>query len=359
MIRPVSTLVGAACIALGVVGCAPDPAPPSSSAPVPSTSSAAPASTSPAAPSPGESLFDFTTAQSVLLPEHHELASPWEELFALPYGDGEDRLGTSPGGEGLDWGPSYGTQLPDGTWWFLDTANFRLSHFDERGEYLGDAPLPEEHLAQGEFFQWQSPQALADGTLVLQSTTPDRPGLLRMSADGAFSQVDMDAFVAVKATDGASLFGFDEQGAPVAVDPANGSISPVDTFAGQAGLTYAVGAEPGSLSVGVGELTTAIPLEAAEHPDALVYPAVEAASGTDGVLTLLVSGVVEVEPGVAIDASAVLRIDGDGRGTVEPVPMLTSEADPGDGSRLGIRLGDDRPWLMAVDADALRVYRRG
>ena len=45
--------------------------------------------------------------------------------------------------------------------------------------------------------------------------------------------------------------------------------------------------------------------------------------GTDGVLTLLVSGIAEV------------------------------------GAHLGIRLGDDRPWLMAIDDDAVRVYRRG
>jgi hypothetical protein len=359
MIRAVPTLVGAACVALGVVACAPDPAPPSSSAPVPSTSSAAPASTSPAAPSPGESLFDFTTAQSVLLPEHHELASPWEELFALPYGDGEDRLGTSPGGEGLVWGPSYGTQLPDGTWWFLDTANFRLAHFDEGGSYLGDAPLPEEHLAQGEFLQWQSPQALADGTVVLQSTTPDRPGMLRLAPDGTFSRVELDRFPGLKGTDGTSLFGFDEDGRPVVVDPADGLLAQVDSFVGQGGLSYFVEAEPGSVSVQLGDLALPIPLEAADHPDALVYPSIEAATGTDGVLTLLVSGIAEVETGVAVDASAVLRIDAAGAGTVEPVPMLTSEADPGDGACLGIRLGDDRPWLMVVDADALRVYRRG
>ncbi|HSO71003.1 MAG TPA: hypothetical protein VLQ67_15380 [Arachnia sp.] len=360
MVRPVLALLCALSV-LAACSPAPEPTPPSSSAPAPSASSAAPASTSPttSSPSASPSLLDFTTAQTVLLPEFHELAPPWEEVFALPYGEGEDQLGTSPGGEGLEWGPSYGTQLPDGTWWFLDTANFRLAHFDEAGSYLGDAPFPEEHLAQGEFLQWQSPQALADGTVMLQSTTPDRPGMLRMAPDGTFSRVELDRFPGLKATDGTSLFGFDEDGRPVVVDPADGSLAQVDSFAGQGGLSYFVEAEPGSVSVQVGDLSLPIPLQAADHPDALVYPSIEAATGTDGVLTLLVSGIAEVETGVAVDASAVLRINAAGAGTVESVPMLTSEADPGDGARLGIRLGDDRPWLMVVDADALRVYRRG
>ncbi|MHA6523618.1 DUF7485 domain-containing protein [Tessaracoccus sp. G1721] len=362
MIRPASSLVGALAVALGVAGCAPGPPSPT---PTASGSASQPASPSPAttqpSPTPSESLLDFTAGEPVLLEAPGELGPDWSELLSLPYGEADDQLGTSLGGdgEGLEWGPSYGTQLPDGTWWILDAANFRLAHYDETGGYLGDAPLPEEHLAQGEYFQWQSPQALADGTLVLQSTTPDRPGLLRLSADGTFSQVDMAEFVALKTTDGETVFGFDEEGAPVAVDPSSGAISPVGDFTGQAGLAYTVETEPGSISVTLGELTTAIPLTAAEYPDALLYPVIEAATGTDGVLTLLINGIVELEPGTAVDTQALLRIDEAGRGTVEPLPPLTSGSDPGDGARLGIRLGDDRPWLMIVGDDALTVYRRG
>lgn len=358
-------LVGAACIALGVVGCAPgrpSPTPSASASVTPSAeSSVTPSaeSTRPASPTPSSSLLDFTTGEPVQLHAPGQLGPDWAESFALPYGDGEDQLGTSPGGEGLEWGPSYGTQLRDGTWWFLDTAHLRLAHFDDDGEYLGQAAIPEEHLARGTYTQFQSPLALADGSVVLQSTTVDRPGLLRLAADGTFSRVELDRFPGLKTTDGTSVFGFDEDGAPVVVDPDEGTIAPAESFVGQGGLSYFVEAEPGSVSVRVGDVPLVIPLQASEHPDALVYPSIEAATGTDGVLTLLVSGIAEVETGVAVDAAAVLRIDGTGRGTVEPVPLLTSEADPGDGARLGIRLGDDRPWLMAVDAEALRVYRRG
>lgn len=347
MIRPVSALVCTGALLLGVVGCTPVPPSPTPTAIAPATRSA--------------SLIDFTAGEPILLQAPGDLVPGWAALFSIPYGVTEDRLGTSLGGdgEGIAWGPSYGTQLSDGTWWFLDTAKLRLAHFDEKGGYLGTAPLPKDHLAQGEFFQWQSPQALADGSLVLQSTTPDRPGLLRLDPDGAFSQVDMDAFVGLQTTDGATLFGFDEQGSPVAVDPSDGTISPVDHFTGQVGLAYSVEAEPGSILVGVGTLRTAIPIESAEHPEALVHPAIEAATGSDGVLTVLVSGIVEVEPGAAVDTQALLRIDATGRGTVEPLLPLTSASDPGDGARLGIRLGDDRPWLMVVGEDALQVYRRG
>lgn len=34
------------------------------------------------------------------------------------------------------------TQLPDGTWWILDTAHLLLAHYPEAGRYLDDALTP-------------------------------------------------------------------------------------------------------------------------------------------------------------------------------------------------------------------------
>ena len=60
-------------------------------------------------------------------------------MLFIPYGDGEEELGTALGGDmgGLDLGPEYGAQAPDGSWWILDAAKRRLAHYSETGEYLG------------------------------------------------------------------------------------------------------------------------------------------------------------------------------------------------------------------------------
>jgi len=303
----------------------------------------------------------------VVLDAPSALPATWTLLFTLPYGDTPDRLGTSLGGdggegdgsgEGIQWGPSYGTQLPDGTWWFLDAARLRLAHFGETGDYLGEVPLPAEHLAQGQYFQYQGPLALADGTLVLQGTSIDSRALLRLSPSGALARVPLAGDAFALTTDGTALSGFDANGAPARIDPATGAVSPASAFVGQGGAEFSVEVATGSLRVTRPGLDVTWPVTSASRPDAVVHPRVEAAMGSDGVLTILVMAFVEVGDAVE-DAVGVVRVDAAGRGTVEPVRATTSDSDPGDGSHLGVRLGDDRPWLMFIDTDGVRVFRRG
>ncbi len=92
----------------------------------------------------------------------------WSEMF-FPYGQSEDLLGTSPGGDGgsVDWGPDYGTQAVDGSWWFLDAGKLRFAHFDGNGAYLDQVLVPEDVLIDGLYFQWQMPQALDDNSVVV------------------------------------------------------------------------------------------------------------------------------------------------------------------------------------------------
>ncbi len=81
-----------------LAACAPTPdAPTGTASPTDSATASSPAATptSPTASAPA--TLDFTAGESVLLPAPGELGPGWEELFALPYGDGEDQLGTSPG----------------------------------------------------------------------------------------------------------------------------------------------------------------------------------------------------------------------------------------------------------------------
>lgn len=350
-------------LSLAAVGCTTEPthtassSPPPASASVPASSPPAttPAPTPTRTPTPEE---QFTALDEIVLSEPSALGASWSELFALPYGDAPEQLGTSPGGEGLEWGPSYGTQVPDGSWWFLDTAHVRLAHYSETGGYLGEVPIPEQYLAGGEYVQWVTPLALGDGTVVLQSTSPDQPGMLLLTPEGSFSQVSLPRFVGVKVTDGTTLYGFDQEAGIVGVDPRNGTLTPTDAFAGQAITGFTLTVSPGHIELirpGVG---LGLPVTMAGRESSTVHLSLEAADGADGVLNLLVSGIVEDSPGELVDAVGFVRVDAAGRGIVEAVGPLSSPADPADGLRLGVRLGDHRPWLMVIDTDAVRVYRR-
>ncbi len=349
-----------ALLALAVVtaGCTPTATPPPSpSTPSPSAASPTPSQTPSPSPTPEEL---FTKLDKVLLTEPTTLGPAWNELFTLPYGDAPEQLGTSLGGdgEGLQWGPSYGTQLPDGTWWFLDTAHARLAHYSETGGYLGEAPIPTKHLAGGEYVQYAVPLALSDGTVVLQGTTPDKPAMLLLAPNGTFKRVKLPEFVAAKGTDGTYLYGFDEKNKRIRVDPHTGKLTRVDAFAGQ-GVEYVLTVAKGRVDLTLPDAAVDLPVVAEGRESSVVFFGIEAAPGSDGVVNLLVNGSVEDTPGEIADFTGFVRIAPDGRGLVEPVRPLTSESDPADGLRLGVRLGDSRPWLMVIDSDAVRVYRRG
>lgn len=300
----------------------------------------------------------FADLGELVLTEPGSFGSGWSELFALPYGDAPEQLGTSLGGEDLQWGPSYGTQIPDGTWWFLDTAHRRLAHYSGTGSYLGEVRIPERYLAGGEYVQYAAPIALNDGTVVLQSTTIDDPAMLLLAPDGELARLDLPSFFAVKGTDGGYLYGFTEQGDPVRVDPWEGTVAKVEVFAGQAIPGYNLSVVGGRLELTLPEVTLDLPVKAAGRETSTVYLNLEAAAGADGVLNLLVSGLIEDEPGEITDVTGFVRINPAGRGLVESIPLLTSPSDPGDGLRLGVRLGDSRPWLMMIGSDAVRVYQR-
>lgn len=107
------------------------------------TTTDAPSTTLPAStssqPSTTTTLPDETTTtidpgQPLVLPTALDrMPDTWEERFFIPYGETPDTLGTYLGGdgEGIQIGPDFGAQAPDGSWWFLDTAKLRLAHFSE------------------------------------------------------------------------------------------------------------------------------------------------------------------------------------------------------------------------------------
>lgn len=298
--------------------------------------------------------------KTVKLKRPGPLGSGWRRVARIGYGAATSRLGTSPGGENgsIDWGPSYGTQLPDRTWWYADAAKKRLAHYSDTGAYLGEVKLAKAHLTQGVYFQWQNPQPLADGTVVLTSTSSS-PGLLLLSPKQTLRKVRLDRFVDVQLSDGHRLYGFDEDGQRVRIAPKTGTITSVADFAGQGGHKFRITLGGSHLRVTRPGVNLRLNVVSADHPGRTVRPTIEVAMGAAGRLWILMVGFVELSPEDVDTVLGLVSVDLAGKvSPVSRIRTLTSESDPGDGRRLGMRLGGTHPWLMLVDTDALRVYRK-
>ncbi len=297
--------------------------------------------------------------RTLMLRPPGRLGRKWRRIQKIGYGTGVAELGTSPGGENLDWGPDYGVQVPDRTWWYADAAKKRLAHFGNRGRYLGQVKIPKKFLEQRQYFQWANPFALADGSVVLTSTTIDSPALLRLAPSQKLKRVALRRFVHIVVGDGTSLFGFDENGTQVRVNPLTGKITVASDFRGQGGRPFSLTAAAGHLLLTRPGVNLRFDLVDADHPSLVVHPSVEAVMGANGKLWILVTGIVEVTPDEAHDVIGVFAVDADGNSSpVRRVRTPTSDSDPGDGNHLGVRHGGSRPTLMFIDTDAARVFRR-
>ncbi len=308
-----------------------------------------------AAPTPEPKVVN----KAIKLNKPTSLGNKWKRVVKVAYGSSAPKLGTSLGGDGqgIKFGPSYGTQTPDKTWWIADAAKKRLAHYSSTGKYLGQVKLPKKYLHSG-YFQWQFPFALSNGSVVLSSTTIDSPALLRMSRTGAFTKVKMRQTVAVLFTDGKYLYGFNEKNKKVRVDPNTGKIIAVTWFQGQGGHKFQISARKNYLTVKRPGVTLKIKLVSAEYPKRDVHPGVQAVMGKDGKLWILVNGAVELPNFETANATGLFSITKGGKiSPVLNVRRLSGGADPGDGQNLGIRHGSKLPWLMFIDTTALRVYR--
>jgi hypothetical protein len=298
---------------------------------------------------------DATVA--VLFAPYSEMGPTWSELF-FPYGEGEESLGTSPGGDGgsVNWGPDYGTQTPDGTWWFLDAARLRIAHFDGDGVYLDQFVVPAELLVDGVYFQYQMPQALDDGSLAVGGF--DRP-LLRM-VEGAMVGLDVDGNIPWSTTDGTYLFGASpEDGSLLRLDPANPVIEPVDWLTTRSGSRFRVTVIEDEVLVELPDLglTRTLQMRYSEDPQVAARAGIEFESGVDGSLHVLFNGAPVTDETIGIGGIVTIGPNGD-VGSAEAIADPFSPSDPGSPARLGVTPGTSTPWMMLIGEDGVRVFTR-
>ena len=313
---PGRILVGAAVLALALGACGSDEAEETTTT-APPTTTAAPTTTAVTTTTTLETTTTSTPGEpALLLPTASDFGPDWTEVLFIPYGEDEGELGTAPGGDmgSLDLGPEYGAQAPDGSWWILDAAKLRLAHYSETGEYLGVVPMKPEHLAQGQYFQFQLPHILADGTLVAQRLGGGTTTLLLLQ-DGDARLVSVPTDFGLRFDDGSSLYGFSGEGQLLTrVDPYTGDAEEVDWFQTQAGTRFRLEVQGEQLTVDLPDASGATELSwrlaYAGDPTIPAYGMVEVASGEDGSLFLYIIG--GTDSGAGGQLAGFMSISSDG-----------------------------------------------
>lgn len=365
---PGRLLLGVAVLALVLGACGTDEVEDTTTTAAPTTTTVTPPTTTPLETTTTTTTTTTSTTTTpgeptLLLPSATEFGPDWAETLFIPYGQGEEELGTAPGGDmgGLDLGPEYGAQAPDGSWWILDAAKLRLAHYSETGEYLGAVSIKPEFLADGQYFQFQLPHILADGTLVAQRLGGGTTTLLLLE-DTDTRLVSVPTDFGLRLDDGTSLYGFSGEGQLLTrVDPYTGTPEAVDWFQTRAGTPFSLGIQGDQLTVELADAPGAPVLSwrlaYAGDPTIPAYGLVEVASGEDGTLFLYLLGGTDTGDGGQL--AGFMSISPDGVASpVEATRDPFTPSDPGSPAHLGVRAGASTPWIMVVDTDGVHVYER-
>ncbi|MDF2729469.1 MAG: hypothetical protein K0T01_1255 [Acidimicrobiia bacterium] len=325
------------------------------STPTDTTTTTAPGSTTTVAPTTSVSADQTVT---VLLSPFSEMGPEWTEQI-FPYGEGEESLGTSPGGDGLLLGPDYGTQTPDGSWWFLDAASLRIAHFAADGSYLDQVVMPEDLLVDGLYFQYQMPQGLDDGSITAGGfPSEDTMSLLRI-ADGQATGATFEGAVPLVTTDGELLYGLGNDGAPHALDPAQPVLDPVDWLLARDGSRFKVTVNGDEIVLELPDagLTRTLQMRYSVDPEVVAHGAIEVETGADGTIFLVAYGIPESDETLGIGGFVSVSPDGQ-VGQMEPIVDPFSPSDSGSPSHLGVTPGTSTPWIMVVWEDGVHVFTK-
>lgn len=294
------------------------------------------------------------------LPSVSDMSARWVEMFLLEYGESEHQVGASLGGDGggLMLGPDYGVQAADGTWWLLDKAKVRLAHFSDSGDYLDSVSVKPEHLVNGHF-QFQLPRALDDGLVVASRMGGATAFFLLDTGDTSVTSVP-GRFV-TKIDDGRYLYGFSETNSLLRLDPRAGTVDNVDYFMARNGTRFRLLARGDEITIELPDSPARKEVKLrvvyAGDPSVPAFVGVEAATGSDGTIHLLLTG--GTDSGVGGQLGGFLSISPDGVvSDIESIRDPYSPSDPGSPAHLGMRPGASQPWLMFIDPDGVRVYER-
>ncbi|MCI0544603.1 MAG: hypothetical protein L0Z49_09210 [Actinobacteria bacterium] len=297
---------------------------------------------------------------TVLLAPFSEMGPGWTETY-FPYGDDPEHLGTSIGGDGgLLLGPEYGSQAPDGSWWFFDGANLRLAHFAEDGSYLDSVPVPEDLLTDGIYFQYQMPQVLDDGSLSGFGFLGEASSAILRLVDGVASSFMVESDVAWALTDGESLYGLSfSDRLPYRLDVAEQSLEQVEWLGARDGSRFMLTVDNESNEVRVdlpdAGVNRTLQMRFSEDPEVPAFVAIEVETGVDGSIHILFYGAPQSDDTLGI--GGFLSIGADGAvGEVEPIVDPFSPSDPGSPAHLGVRPGTSTPWIMVIGEDGVHVY---
>jgi hypothetical protein len=316
--------------------------------PTPSTS---PSETTSAEPDPGVDELVVPAAAA-------SLPATWHERFVVPYGAGQALLGTSPGGDSgtLDLGPEYGAPSGDGTWWFLDAAKRRLAHYDADGRYLDAVPIPTSLLVGGVYFQWQLPHVMGDGTLVTVRHTPDRSYLLRLR-DGVLDEIPVNGSFSPTYANDLFLYGFDDDGGQVVVDPDDGEMVSSSTFTTAARTPFQLTLKRRGLRIEMPQSDVDEVLPLTTSSGAKAHVGLQVRAGADDVLHLFLIGIGDDDESAQLVGYTSVSPDGTVH-EVEALPDPFSESDPGSPAQLAMAPGSSTPMLVYVLEDGVHVYER-
>jgi hypothetical protein len=316
------------------------------------------ASTSTSGPATSTTPLPEQTVE-VLLGPFAEMGPEWVERV-FPYGESEDTLGTSPGGEGLMLGPEYGTQTPDETWWFLDAASLRVAHFDADGAYLDQVVLPEDLLVDGQYFQFQMPQGLDDGSVVASGFRSEDAMALMQVTDGAATQSLFAGAIGLGTTDGELLYGFSAED-QLARSLRPGELVPevVDFFLARDGSRWMVRVVEDQVLVALPDagVTRILQMRFSEDPEVPVRGGIEVDTGSDGTIYILLYGTPESDESLGVGGFVSISPEGV-VSEAEPIVDPSSLSDPGSPSRLGVTPGTSNPWIMVVWEDGVHIFSR-
>lgn len=324
----------------------------------PATTSTVPATTT-TSPVPTTTTTTVPTGELVLPAATEAMPDTWREVFFIPYGETPDTLGTSLGGdgEGIFWGPEYGAQAPDGSWWFLDTAKFRLAHFSPTGEYLEEVVVPTEMLVNGQYFQWSFPRVMADGT-VLAARITGGTHYIRYR-DGVLDGFEVPVAAVPRADDGEIIYAMDfETSGLWAVDPTTESADPIDFMRGRDGSRYTVTVSPGTIHIDFPDTATNAMFEfTADEVGGPAYLSIEVMTDEEGTLHFFILGLPEADESLQLAGYAAVSASGELL-VLEPMMNPFTTSDPGTPARLGVTPGTTSPTFIHIGTDGVRVYTK-